>query len=386
MMFWKDFSKINYRNQGNSKEVISQEVVTLMIQSKKGFMSRRHKKHSSIFSSALVVFIMLSLVALLIAYKLYLGVFAPNINPAFCEKHPALIINSESSYQDVLSQLETDSVLLDMRSFKLLAKKMNYPNKVFAGHYRLNDQMSNYELIRLLRSGDSPPFMVAIDKYHTIYELAGGVGASLEIDSADIVKYMLDRGFLNAHKLTKDNALTFFIPNSYEFYWNTSLKKFFARMENEADKFWTEERINKAEAIRFSKAEVYTLASIVQEEAAREDEMERIAGVYLNRIRKRIRLEADPTIKFLVRNRKDNKVYLSDYEIVSPYNTYRNSGLPPGPIIQARMGAMDAVLNAERHNYLYFCAKADGSGYHLFTNDYKQHVNNRRLYLKSKKK
>lgn len=346
----------------------------------------RRKKRKSPFSGFLIVFIILSFIVLVIGYKFYMGIFAPNINPGYFEKHDVIEIASGQNYEQVLEQFAKDSVLLDMHSFKLVAKKMNYANHVYARRYPITKDMNNYDLISMLRAGNNIPFMLTIDKYRTIYDLAGGVGAQLEIDSGDIVDYMLDKEFLQSHNLNSENALSFFFPNTYEFYWNTSLEKFFQRMQKEADKFWTEERIEKAEAIKFSKADVYTMASIVQEEAVHNSELERIAGVYLNRMRKKMRLEADPTIKYLIKDRKDQKLYLKDYDIASPYNTYKNSGLPPGPIIMARMSAMDAVLNAERHNYTYFCAKADGSGFHEFSTNLRQHTNYRNLYLRSKKK
>ncbi|MBT4727558.1 MAG: endolytic transglycosylase MltG [Bacteroidetes bacterium] len=346
----------------------------------------RRKKRKSPFSGVLIVFIILSLIVLLVGYKFYLGIFAPNINPAYIQKHDVIEIKSGMTYDQVLDQFERDSVLLDLRSFKLVAKKMNYANHIYARRYPVTKDMNNYDLIKMLRAGNNTPFMLTIDKYRTIYELAGGVGAQLEIDSAEIVDFILEKDFLNEHNLNSENALSYFIPNSYEFYWNTSIENFFNRMQKEADKFWNEERIEKAKAIRFSKAEVYTMASIVQEEAVYESELERIAGVYLNRMRKKMRLQADPTIKFLIKDRKDQKLYLNDYKITSSYNTYENSGLTPGPIIMARMSAMDAVLNAERHEFLYFCAKADGSGFHEFSTNLRQHTNYRNLYLRSKKK
>ncbi|MBC8342894.1 MAG: endolytic transglycosylase MltG [Bacteroidetes bacterium] len=345
----------------------------------------RRKKRKSTFSAVLIVFIILAFIVLLVGYKFYLGIFSPNLNPDYVTEHSVIEIPTESSYEDVLKLLRKDSILLDFRSFKWVAKKMNYPNHVYGGRYPVNREMNNYDLIRMLRAGENAPFMVTIDKHRTIYDLAGGVSAQLEIDSAEIVEHILNKRFLEKHKLNQDNVLSFFVPNTYEFYWNISLKKFFQRMQKEGDKYWTEEKIEKASNLRFTKAELYTLASIVQEEAAHESELERIAGVYLNRIRKNMPLQADPTIKYLIKDRNDQKLYLNDYEIVSPYNTYKNSGLPPGPITMARMSAMDAVLNAERHDFLYFCAKADGSGFHEFSTNYRQHTNYRNLYLRSKK-
>jgi UPF0755 protein len=348
-------------------------------------MARRRKKKTQ-FSPVLVIFIVLSLLILLVAYKLYFGIFAPNINPEYVEKTAFVEIPSNSDFDDVIDQFEKDHLLMDLRSFSLVAKKMNYPNHVYAGRYPISEDMNNYDLIAMLRSGVNQTVMLTIDKFHTIYELAAAVGNELEIDSADIINHILESDFLSENHLTAEEAITYFIPNTYEFYWNTSLEKFFERMKKESDKFWTPERTEKARKIYFSKADVYTLASIVQEEAVHEDEMERIAGLYLNRIRKKMRLDADPTIKYIVRNRADNKVYIKDYQISSAYNTYQNAGLPPGPIIMARMKAMDAVLNAERHDYIFMCAKADGSGYHEFTSSHRQHINNRNLYLRSKKK
>ena len=167
--------------------------------------------------------------------------------------------------------------------------------------------------------------------------------------------------------------MSLFIPNTYEFYWNTRLDKFMGSMISEYSEFWNKDRLNKAQQQDMKPVEVSVLASIIQKETIKQDEMSRIAGVYINRLRMGMKLQADPTIKFLIRNRKVYRVYRGDLDISSAYNTYQNYGLPPGPICMPYISSIDAVLNAEKHNYLYFCAESDLSGYHVFSRTYQQH-------------
>jgi len=300
-------------------------------------------------------------------------------------KETTIFIHSGSSYEEVVTQLVEEGIVKDKTIFNLLAKQMNYPAHVHPGRFTIRHGTSIYYLIRKLRSAESEPVLVALDRVSDVYEWAAKAGHALEIDSATIADSIFSDNFLEENKVNSDNVLSLFLPDTYEFYWEISLKGFINRMKKEYDKFWTSERITKAERLNLTTSEIYILASIVQEEAVILNEMPRIAGVYFNRLNIGMPLQADPTIKYIVRKRRDDNVYLADYKIVSPYNTYENTGLPPGPIAITTKRAIDAVLNAESHNYIYFCASADGSGAHLFTADYNQHLKNRNLYLNAKK-
>jgi len=295
-----------------------------------------------------------------------------------------IYIPSESTYSNVVNQLIEQGIVNDKVSFDLLAKKMNYPNHVHPGRYILSSRISIYQLIRILRSGNSQPVMVKLDQLTTIYEFAGKAGEMLEIDSNDVIDTLFSEAFLKKYDLTKENVITLFLPNTYEFYWETSLAAFLKKMIQETEMYWTNHKQRKANMMKLTRAEIYTLASIVQQEAVILSEMPRIAGVYINRLKKNMKLQADPTIKFIVKSHGRKKVILEDYHTPSEYNTYENFGLPPGPIAMASEKALDAVLEYEEHNFLYFCAKADGSGYHEFTPNYNMHLHYRNIYLKAK--
>ena len=344
---------------------------------------KARKTRGFIIVLILIVFLILSAI---IALRLYKGIFYSNVRIPDSEKNEVeLFIPTASTFEEVLNIINEADILKSEINFRLLAEKMNYPAHVHAGRYIIKRGMSNYDLIRKLRSGESDPMMVEIDKVSSVEELASKVGKVLEIDSHQIAERIYSKEFLQKHGLNKNNALVFFIPDSYEFYWNVSIDGFFTRMKKEYDKFWKDEKIALSKKIGLDPVRVNILASIVQEEASISDEMPRIAGVYINRIKKGMRLQADPTVKFIIRHRSNPKLYLADYKIESPYNTYIYAGLPPGPIIITRKEALDAVLNYERHTYLYFVVKHDGSGRHVFSENYEQHKYYRNLWLKSKK-
>ena len=244
--------------------------------------------------------------------------------------------------------------------------------------------MSNFELVRILRSGRfNIPVKLVINEFESITDLAAFVSEQLEIDSTELLRYLLRPQFLKEHGLTRYSVLCLFVPNTYEFYWNTKLDKFMSTMISEYSNFWNKERLDKAQQLELKPTEVSVLASIVQKETIKQDEMSRIAGVYLNRLRRGMKLQADPTVKFLIRNRKVCRVYRGDLDISSAYNTYQNYGLPPGPICLPYISSIDAVLNAEKHNYLYFCAESDLSGYHVFSKNYQEHSKYAEQYRKA---
>jgi len=323
----------------------------------------------------------LLLVLLWIGYtKVYQPVFAPNVKT---ENGQSLefYIHTGWDYEKVGQELLERKLIKDVTAFHWVARQMNFPRHVYPGRYMIEGGMSTRELITLLRSGKQTPIKFTFVKFRTKEQLAEYVGEKLEMSSRDLLEVLNDEEFLKKHNgLRPDIALTVFIPNTYELYWNISPRSFFERMYKEYKAFWNDERNAKRQKYRLSRLEVMTLASIVEEETNKSDEKPRVAGVYLNRVRKKWPLEADPTVKFAVGDFTLRRILNSHLQTDSPYNTYLYPGIPPGPICTPSVTSIDAVLNAENHDYMFFCAKIDGSGYHHFSKTLTEHNNYARSY------
>ena len=291
-----------------------------------------------------------------------------------------VFIPTGSEFREVLLVLQKDDILIDTGSFSWVAEKKNYPGHIKPGRYIISSGMHNNRLVSILRSGLQEPVQLVFNNIRTKEKLAGIVASQIEADSLGILSLFENRDLLEKHQLSNETILGIFIPNTYEIYWNTSAERFLERMMREYRIFWNENRLAGARKIGLDPMEVITLAAIVDEEGMFREEEERIAGVYINRLNKRIRLHADPTVKFAAGDMNMTRVLTKHIDIDSPYNTYRNGGLPPGPIVIPSISAIDAVLNYERHNYLYFCAKEDFSGYHNFATTLAQHNKNARSY------
>lgn len=287
-------------------------------------------------------------------------------------------IPTNSSYEEVLGILEEKGVLKDKKAFTLLAEKMNYKRgPMRAGRYELQPGWSLIQLIRHLRSGRQAPVDVVLTSERLPENVAAKAARFLEPDSTDILALFQDEDYLASIGYTSETLMSLFIPNTYEFYWNTSPKGFVERMIKEHDTFWEREnRAEKAEALGMVPREVYTLASIVEKETLVEKEKPRMAGVYLNRLKTGMRLQADPTAVFARRDFDTPRVTHYHTKFDSPYNTYLYAGLPPGPICMPSISSIDAVLNAEEHDYIFFCAKGDGSGLHSFAKTLPGHNDN----------
>jgi UPF0755 protein len=346
-------------------------------------MSKKKKHESGIGRAGKTILMVSAFVALLmLSYGviLYNRYFKPNT--VLLQEKTYLFISTGSGYADVVSALQAGGFIKDVKSFESAARQMNYPERVKPGRYKLKPDMGNRELIALLRSGAQEPVRLVIRNHRTIQELAGAVSRKIEADSASIVFLLKDRFLLANEGLKPEEALGVFIPNTYEFYWNTSAEEFFRRMVKESKKFWTENRKQKAEKQGLTAIQAVIIASIVDKETNKNDEKPRIAGVYLNRFRKGWKLEADPTLVFAVGDFSIRRVLDIHKEVDSPYNTYLYTGLPPGPICIPSISSIDAVLNAEQHDFMFFCARADFSGYHAFARTYQQHLVNARLFQK----
>lgn len=333
------------------------------------------------FRKVIVALILLGIVGGgYVAFDYYKKIYYPNVSLAD-KKTDFLYIPTGSSMKDVANLLYEKNYIKNRNSFLWVAEKKNYRNHVHSGKYLLRAQMSNDELINLLRSGEQVPVDVTFNNVRLIEELPGKIARKLELDSTDLLSMLKDETIAQQYGFNVVTFKTMFIPNTYRFNWNTSAEEFIERMAEEYKRFWNEERVAKARAIGLSQSEVTILASIVQaEQQIRPDERPKIAGVYLNRIRKGMRLESDPTLVFALRDFSIKRVLNKDKEIESPYNTYKYKGLPPGPINIPEPNSIDAVLNADRHDYIFMCAKEDFSGYHNFAKNLRQHNINAQKY------
>lgn len=291
-------------------------------------------------------------------------------------------IPTGSSPGEVDSILLKKGIITDLKNFQMAAEQMKYyRNPMRAGRYEVKVNWNNVALIRQLRGGQQSPVMVVLTNERLLENVAAKVARFIEPDSAQLLQAFLDEQHIDQMGYSQETLMSLFIPNSYEFFWNTSPQKFLERMVKEHDRFWSlDNRKEKAAKLGLTPAEVYTLASIVEKETNQNSEKRRIAGVYLNRLRIGMRLQADPTCVFATRDFETTRVLNYHKEFDSPYNTYIYAGLPPGPIAMASIASIDAVLNAESHDYIYFCAVGDGSGLHQFAETLAGHNQNVNRY------
>ena len=317
-----------------------------------------------------------------ILLKLQQKVFAPNVELAE-KKTESFYIPTGSTFEDVSGLIRVSGFLKNTDSFIWLAEIKGYPESIRPGHYLVKDGMSNNELVNMLRAGLQTPVKLTFNNVRTKEELAGKVANIIEADSASLRNALLDSALLIKYDFTPATISAMIIPNTYEIWWNTDADEFLERMYREYHKFWKETRLEKAQQAGMTPTEVATLASIVDEETVKSDEKPTVAGLYINRLDKGIRLQADPTIKYVLGDFTVNRVLSRDLLIDSPYNTYMYRGLPPGPIRFPSITGIEAVLNHEDHNYLYMCAKDDFSGYHNFAKTLRQHNINAAKYRRA---
>jgi UPF0755 protein len=325
------------------------------------------------FIIALTVIILIALAATGIFY--YLRYFGPNVNG----NREYLYIHTGSKFEAVYDSIRKDEMVNDTTTFLWAAHNMHYINRVKPGRYRLKTGMSNRALINMLASGTQEPVTVPIvptQKLRQKENFAGLLAKKLEPDSVQIISLLDSDEYIKKFGFNKDNIYTMMLPNSYQFKWNTTPHRIFARMYSEYQKFWTPERRQKAADINLTPIQVSVLASIVDAEALKDDEMPTIAGLYLNRLKKGMKLESDPTVIYALNDFTIHRVLRKDLLVNSPYNTYKYVGLPPGPVMMPSLNAINAVLNHQTNNYIYMCAKEDFSGYHNFATNVAQHLIN----------
>jgi UPF0755 protein len=303
-------------------------------------------------------------------------------NTKFEENEVYVYVPTNSDYTDIKKIVAP--YVQDMDRFDAVANKKKYPNNVKPGKFLFKTGMNSNDLVNALRLNIE--VKLSFNNQERLEDFAGRIGSEIEADSLSLLNTFKDSVFLKENGFTEENVLTMFIPNTYELYWNTTATKFRDKMIKEYRVFWNEDRIAKAQAQGLTPIEATILASIVHKESVKKDERPRIAGVYLNRLNKGILLQADPTVIYAVkRNSNDfrqviKRVLYKDLQVNSPYNTYSVSGLPPGPIAMPDITAIEAVLNPEKHNYIYFCASVERFGYHEFAVTEAQHQQNAEKY------
>ncbi|MFX0556807.1 endolytic transglycosylase MltG [Maribacter sp. CXY002] len=323
------------------------------------------------------------LVGGIFAYMVYGTFFTPNTS--FANEKAFVFIPTEATFDQVKESLEP--LLEDMDSFTAAAERKGYTANIKGGKYAIKKGMTNNDIINTLRVNNIS-VKVSFNNQETLEDLAGRISQQIEADSASLLASFKDVDFLKDNGFALENGIAPYIPNSYEFFWNTSAEEFRKRMLKEYEKFWTVERQEKAKKLNLTPKEVVALASIVHKETAKVDERPRVAGVYLNRLRKGMLLQADPTVIYAIKRKTGDfdtiikRVLFKDLELDSPYNTYKYGGLPPGPIAMPDISAIDAVLNPEKHNYYYFVANVENFGYHMFAENLVQHNRNKAQYIR----
>ncbi|MGA2407898.1 MAG: endolytic transglycosylase MltG [Bacteroidales bacterium] len=320
------------------------------------------------------------ILVLIIVIMIYRNLFGISIIPD--KRNQVIYIPTGSFYDQVLDTLKSNLTIKNLKVLGWVAKKKNYPDLIKPGRYVINKNLSYNGLINLLRSGRQSPVKITLNNVRTLNQIAGKIAKQIEADSSQIMTFLSDDSNYSTDGFKKENIIALFIPNTYEFYWNTDAKGLYTRMLKEYRLFWNDQRLSKAKEEGLDEKEVTILASIIDDEVAKPDEKPRIAGVYLNRLKRGIPLQACPTIKFALNDFSITRVLKKYLLVNSPYNTYEHNGFPPGPIGCASIEGIDAVLNAEKHDYLYFAAKSDFSGYHNFSRTLSEHNRYALLYQK----
>jgi UPF0755 protein len=313
-------------------------------------------------------------------YFIYI-LFAPNIFPLTGGK-AFLCIPDSSRFDDVVNRLEKEAKIANATAFKQVASLLRYGTKIRPGRYELKSGMNNFQLVRMLRSGRQTPVQLSFNNIRTKEQLAARLGSQLMADSSSIINLLNDTAFLANYNLNPNTSISLFIPNTYELFWNTNATALFERMNKEYTRFWTDERKAKAEVIPLTQSEVSTLASIVEEETNNKKDRLMVAGLYINRYKMGMPLQADPTVKFALGDFSIKRILFGHLRTNSPYNTYKNIGLPPGPIRVATPNGIDAVLNYSHHNYIYMCASETLNGEHKFAVSWEEHKINAAKYQK----
>lgn len=319
----------------------------------------------------------LLIVSIAVAYSAYTAVMSPVVN---CAESVYLQVLPGDDTHSIEQRLAATGNLKSMAAFAPLMRYYKYDTRVKPGNYSIRPGDSMRDICLRLLSGNQTPVKLVIPSVRTLDRLAGAVGRQLMTDSASVMALLTDVHYLDSLGYTPATASCLFIPNTYEVYWTMTPEQFVARMVKENRRFWNDSRLAKAKAQGLTPCEVMTLASIVDEETAKDDEKPLVARLYLNRLKRGMLLQADPTVKYALGDFELRRILYAHLQTDSPYNTYKYAGLPPGPIRIPSIAAIDAVLNPAKHSYIYMCAKEDFSGYHNFATTLAQHNANARRY------
>lgn len=328
------------------------------------------------------IIILLVLAALTYAgFWAYENIFKNNVH-LNGKKFTYIYIKTNATFDDVLDELYSQNIIDDHESFEWMAKEMDLPEHINSGKYRIDAKMTNRSIAKMIINGKQEKVKLSFNsQIRTKEQFIDYVSDKLEIENGELEDYCSNNDLLaDEYGLNPENFMCLIVPETYEVNWTTHINDLFILLEKSFDDVWTKAKRDKAKSIGYSVSEVITLASIVQSESAIKTEQQKIAGVYINRLKQDMKLQADPTVVFANGNFDVQRVLSADKEIDSPYNTYRYKGLPPGPICLVSPSAIDAVLNYNKHNYTYFCANPNFTGTSCFTNDYKVHMKNASAY------
>ncbi|HNB81250.1 MAG TPA: endolytic transglycosylase MltG [Chitinophagaceae bacterium] len=323
-------------------------------------------------------FIWIGVCGLLLVAMGYYFLFASNTGD-FRQK-AFIYIPTGSSYAQLLQQIEKNNLLHNLHSFDRMAQWLGLPNHLHAGKYQIREGMGNFTIAWMLKGGRQVPVRLVIRKMRTENDLVHKFSSELEPDSSSFKSLFHDTSFLNQYQLKPGEIQALILPDTYQFYWNTTARKVLEKLGKNYRNFWNEERLRKAEKLNMRPAEIATLASIVEEETNLREDEPKVASTYLNRLRKGIPLQADPTVKFGIGDFSIQRITGNHIQVSSPYNTYKNKGLPPGPICTPSAHSIDAVLDAPQTDYLYFCASWKLDGHSDFTASYEEHLRNAKKY------
>jgi UPF0755 protein len=327
------------------------------------------------------VFVVLSILILGCAAFFTWGFFGPST--AFEGDKYYLYIRTGMHYDQLLESMEKDKVLKNPSLFSWLAQRMEYPANIKAGKYEMKSGMSLISILRMLRNGRQVAVNLVITKLRTREDLASLVGRKLECDSISFLSFLENEDSLKEYRLDSNTVMASIFPDTYTYFWNSTPSKVFRKLYASYKNFWTPQRVQEAREHGLNPITAYIMASIVEEETNRKEDKGKVASVYLNRMGIGMKLAADPTVKFALKNFELKRIYDKYLIVESPYNTYRNEGLPPGPICTPSEETLDAVLTAPKTNFLYFVAKPDFSGYSNFSDNYAEHLKNARAYQKA---
>ncbi|TAF31515.1 MAG: endolytic transglycosylase MltG [Cytophagales bacterium] len=322
---------------------------------------------------------------LLVAFSFYAYqmAYTPNLLVGENNKKQGIYISNNMTFDSLVKELKSKNILHDELSFRFVSKLLKYNENVKKGYYEIEPQTPNLKAIRMLRSGAQKPVKITFNNIRVKEDLAEKIVKNTNIKAPEILKLLNDPAWTAQRGFDTTNIMAMFLPNTYEVYWTIKAEDLLKKMQDEYQKFWTSPRLNKAKSIGLTPVQVSVLASIVDAETQYSPEKARVAGVYVNRLTTNStdgKLQADPTLVFAHRDFSLKRVLNVHKEIDSPYNTYKYAGLPPGPICLPTLSALDAVLNYEKHNYIFFCAKPDFSGQHNFAVTYADHLKNAKTY------